>query len=94
MFYSNTRLQKIIIEHADHMDNDSNTLFSAEYFRYHINMKVSSVIRYRNLFILVATFCVLCLSPLADMHFEVSSNEKSFTHGREHNETILLNAHT
>lgn len=50
-------------------------------------MKISSVIKYRNLFILLATFCVLCLSPLADMHFEVNSNEKGYTHGREHNET-------
>ena len=50
-------------------------------------MKISSVIKYRNLFILVATFCVLCLSPLADMHFEVNSNEKGYVHGREHNET-------
>jgi len=50
-------------------------------------MKISSVIKYRNLFVLVATFCVLCLSPLADMHFEVNSNEKGYVHGREHNET-------
>ena len=71
------------------MGNDSNKLFSGEYFRYHITMKASLVARYRNLFILIATFCVLCLSPLADMHFEVSSNEKSFVHGREHNETIF-----
>jgi len=50
-------------------------------------MIISSAIKYRNLFILVATFCVLCLSPLADMHFEVNSNEKGYVHGREHNET-------
>jgi len=50
-------------------------------------MIISSAIKYRNLFILVATFCVLCLSPLADMHFEVNSNEKSYVHGQEHNET-------
>lgn len=52
-------------------------------------MKMSSAIRYRNLFILVATFSVLCLSPLADIHSEVTSNEKSYVHGREHNETIF-----
>ena len=89
MFYSNTRLQKIIIEHADHMDNDSNKLFSAEYFGYHINMLISSAIRYRNLFFLAAFFCVLCLSPLADIHLEGSSETKSFTHGQKHNETIF-----
>jgi hypothetical protein len=50
-------------------------------------MIISSAIKYRNLFILVATFCVLCLSPLADMHFEVNSNEKGYVHGQEHNET-------
>jgi len=60
-----------------------------EYFGYHIYMKIASVIRYRNLFILVATFIVLCLSPLADIHFEVNSKEKSYVHGREHNETIF-----
>src|SRR4030042_4927564 len=60
-----------------------------EYFGYHINMKISSVIKYRNLFVLVATFCVLCLSPLADIHLEGSTETKSYTHGQEHNETIF-----
>ena len=50
-------------------------------------MKISSVIKYRNLFILVATFCVLCLSPLADIHLEGSTETRSYTHGQEHNET-------
>jgi len=71
------------------MDNDSNKLFSGEYFGYHINMKASLVARYRTLFILIATFSVLCLSPLADIHFEVNLNEKAYVHGREHNETIF-----
>ena len=69
------------------VDNQTDTLYFMEYFGYHINMKISSVIKYRNLFILVATFSVLCLSPLADIHFEVNSNEKAYVHGREHNET-------
>jgi hypothetical protein len=56
---------------------------------YNINMKAASVMRYRNLLILVATFSVLCLSPLADIHFEVNFNEKSYTHGREHNESLF-----
>jgi len=71
------------------MDNDSNKLFSGECFRYHIKMKASLVARYRNLFILIATFSVLCLSPLADIHFEVNLSEKAYVHGREHNETIF-----
>ena len=50
-------------------------------------MKISSVIKYRNLFILVATFFVLCLSPLADIHLEGSTEKSTYTHGREHNET-------
>jgi len=50
-------------------------------------MKISSAIKYRNLFILVATFFVLCLSPLADIHLEGSTEKSSYTHGREHNET-------
>ena len=50
-------------------------------------MKISSVIKYRNLFILVATCFVLCLSPLADIHLEGSTEKSSYTHGREHNET-------
>jgi hypothetical protein len=50
-------------------------------------MKLSSAIKYRNLFILAATFCVLCLSPLADIHPEAGTETKSYTHGREHNET-------
>jgi len=49
-------------------------------------MKVSSAIQYRNLFILVATFSVLCFSPLADIHLECNSNEESHVHGKEHNE--------
>jgi hypothetical protein len=52
-------------------------------------MKVVSLIKYRNLFILIATFSILCLSPIADIHFEVNSNEKSYVHGQEHNETIF-----
>jgi hypothetical protein len=47
------------------------------------------VTRYRNLFILIATFSVLCLSPLADIHFEVNLNEKAYVHGREHKETAF-----
>jgi hypothetical protein len=89
MFYSNTRLQKVIAEHADHMNNDSNKLSSGEYFGYHIKMEGYLVTRYRNLFILFATFLVLCLSPLADIHFEVNLNEKAYVHGRKHNETIF-----
>ena len=50
-------------------------------------MKISSVIKYRNLFILVAILFVLCLSPLADIHLEGSTEKSSYTHGREHNET-------
>jgi hypothetical protein len=54
-------------------------------------MKVVSVIRYRNLFILVATLAVLCLSPLAGIHFEGSSTEeRSYTHGRVHHESLFL----
>lgn len=49
-------------------------------------MKVPTAIHYRNLFILVATFLVLCFSPLADIHLEGKSNEKSYVHGREHSE--------
>jgi hypothetical protein len=60
-----------------------------EYFGYHINMSITSFVRYRNLCVLVATFSVLCLSPLADIHFEVNSNEKAYVHGREHKETIF-----
>jgi len=52
-------------------------------------MLISSAIRYRNLFFLAAFFCVLCLSPLADIHLEGSSETKSFTHGQKHNETIF-----
>src|SRR4030042_4030037 len=52
-------------------------------------MKASLIARYRNLLILIATFSVLCLSPLADIHFEVNLNEKAYVHGREHNETIF-----
>jgi len=52
-------------------------------------MKVLSASQYRNLFVLVATFLVLCLSPLADIHLEVSSTEKSYVHGREHNESLF-----
>lgn len=59
------------------------------YFRYNRNMKVLSVMRYRNIFILVATFCVLCLSPLADIHLERNTEERSYTHGREHNESLF-----
>jgi len=62
-------------------------LYFMDYFRYHINMKISSAIKYRNLFILVATFCVLCLSPLADIHLEAGTETRSYTHGQEHNET-------
>jgi len=52
-------------------------------------MKISSVIKYRNLFILIATFCVLCLSPLADIHLEGSTETRSYTHGQKHNETVF-----
>jgi hypothetical protein len=52
-------------------------------------MIISSAIKYRNLFILVATFCVLCLSPLADIHLESSTETRSYTHGKEHNETTF-----
>jgi hypothetical protein len=52
-------------------------------------MKSSSAIKYRNLFILVTIFCILCLSPLADIHLEGSSETKSYTHGQKHNETIF-----
>ena len=52
-------------------------------------MKISSVIKYRNLFILVATFCVLCLSPLADIHLEGSTETTGYTHGRGHNESLF-----
>jgi len=58
-----------------------------EYFGYDINMEMSSKNKCRNLFILVATFFVLCLSPLADIHLEGSIEKRSYTHGREHNET-------
>jgi malate/lactate dehydrogenase len=69
------------------MNNDGNKLFSGEYFGYHINMKGYLITRYRNLFILIATFFVLCLSPLADIHFEVNSHEKVYVHGQDHSET-------
>lgn len=65
-------------------------MYFTEYFGYHINMKISLLIRYRNLFILVATFCVLCLSPLADIHLEGSTETRSYNHGQGHNETIFL----
>ncbi len=52
-------------------------------------MKISSVIKYRNLFILVAISCVLCLSPLADIHLEGNTETKSYTHGQIHNESIF-----
>lgn len=52
-------------------------------------MKISSVIKYRNLFILATIFCILCLSPLADIHLEGSTETRSYTHGQEHNETIF-----
>jgi hypothetical protein len=52
-------------------------------------MKSSLTARYRTLFILVATFIVLCLSPLADIHLEGSSETKSFAHDQRHNETIF-----
>jgi hypothetical protein len=71
------------------MDSVSNKLFSGRYFGYHINMKGSLLKRYRNLFILVSVFSVLCLSPLADIHFELNLNEKAYVHGRQHNETIF-----
>lgn len=54
-----------------------------------MNMKITSVIRCRNLFIISATFCVLCLAPLADIHLEGSSKTKSYTHGQKHNETMF-----
>ena len=50
---------------------------------------MSSAIRYRNLFILLATFCVLCLSPLADIHIESSPEKESYVHAQEHNETCF-----
>jgi hypothetical protein len=52
-------------------------------------MKISSAIKYRNLFILATIFCILCLSPLADIHLEGSTETRSYTHGQEHNETIF-----
>jgi hypothetical protein len=52
-------------------------------------MRVLSASQYRNLFVLVATFLVLCLSPLADIHLDVNSTEKSYVHGREHNESLF-----
>lgn len=52
-------------------------------------MKISSAIKYRNLFILVTIFSVLCLSPLADIHLEGSTETRSYTHGQEHNETTF-----
>ena len=52
-------------------------------------MKISSAIKYRNLFILATIFCVLCLSPLADIHLEGSTETRSYTHGQDHNETIF-----
>ena len=64
-------------------------LYYKEYFGYHINMKISSAIKYRNLFILATIFCVLCLSPLADIHLEGSTETRSYTHGQDHNETIF-----
>jgi hypothetical protein len=45
-------------------------------------MKVLSAIKYRKLFILVATFWVLCLSPLVDIHLEGSVEKKGSVHGR------------
>lgn len=60
-----------------------------EYFGYHINMNILSAIRYRNLYIVIAIFCVLCLSPLADIHLEGSTEMRSYTHGQEHNETTF-----
>jgi hypothetical protein len=52
-------------------------------------MKVSTAIKCRNLFILIATFCVLCLSPLADVHIENSSEQKNYVYERKHNETYF-----
>ena len=52
-------------------------------------MKSSSAIKYRNLFMLVPFFCVLCLSPLADIHFEDSNGTRSYTHGQEHSEATF-----
>lgn len=52
-------------------------------------MKVLSVMRCRNLFILVVTFSVFCLSPLADIHLEGSTETRSYTHGQDHNETTF-----
>jgi len=59
-----------------------------EYFGYHINMKITSALRYRNLFILVSIVCVLCVSPLADIHLE-NTETRSYTHGQNHNETTF-----
>ncbi len=53
-------------------------------------MTVSSAIKYRTLFILVATFWVLCFSPLADIHFEGNFKENSYVHRREPIETSVL----
>src|SRR4030043_1656841 len=64
-------------------------LYYKEYFGYHINMKISSAIKYRNLFILATIFCVLCLSPLADIHLEGSTETTGYTHGRGHNESLF-----
>jgi len=50
-------------------------------------MKVLSASQYRNLFVLVATFLVLCLSPLADIHLEGSTEMRSYAHGQEHNKS-------
>ena len=38
---------------------------------------------------LVPFFCVLCLSPLADIHFEDSNGTRSYTHGQEHSEATF-----
>ena len=65
------------------------TLCCKGHFRYHINMKISSSIKCRNFLILVATFCVLCLSPLADLHLEDGTETRSYTHGQAHNETVF-----
>jgi hypothetical protein len=50
------------------------------------SMKVLSAIKYRNFFILVATFRVLFLSPLVDIYLRVASKRRVLFMDK-HNET-------
>lgn len=54
-----------------------------------LNITMLTAIRFRNFFILLATFCVLCLSPLADIHVESCPDNESYVHGQGHHETCF-----